>query len=239
MRKSGIPKGQSPREVWKEQWGKGYDIGPKNLRILPLMEELDKQGRLGRNIIDIGSGSTRMIGIYDGSVGGVYYPTEGKKIVRIDIAMPYPSRSIDSILEIRGDLEGIEDKSIAQLRRFVRVARHFGADPRQDIQIADTILLSEVLNYIDYKKTIGNIPRFLKRQGRLVIYNDPTRGFREVFSPAGLKANSELIAKLEEVGLGIEHLTCPRRHYGKEFSYPRIEGFGENDLVLLVAKKSG
>jgi len=238
MRKLAIPQGQSPLQVWKEQWGKGYDIGPKNLRILPLMEELDRQGKLGRHIIDIGSGSTSMVGIYDGSVGGVYYPTEGKRVVRIDIAMPYPSRASDAILEIRADLESMDDGSIARLRRFVLVARHFGVDPRKDVGLADTILLSEILNYIDYRRTIEGIPRFLKQQGRLVIYNDPMRGFSEIFSPAGVKDNFGLVAKLPDAGLEIEHLACPRRHYGKSFRYPHIEDFGENDLILLVARKA-
>lgn len=225
--------------MWKEQWGKGYDIGPKNLRILPLMEELDRQGRLGRNIIDIGSGSTRMVGIFDGSVGGVYYPTEGKRIVRIDIAMPYPIRASDGVLEIRADLENMEDGSMAQLRMLIRIMRHFGVNPRQEVQMADMILLSEVLNYIDYKRTIENIPRFLKHKGRLVIYNDPMRGFGEIFSPAGVKDNYGLVAKLPDAGLEIEHLTCPRRQHGKRAVYPRVEEFGENDLILLVAKKTG
>jgi hypothetical protein len=69
--------------------------------------------------------------------------------------------------------------------------------------VVDTMVLSSVLNYINYQEVIGELYSYLRDGGRLVIFNKPNRGgytHSHLFSPNRPPDNYELIHYLENNG---------------------------------------
>ncbi len=177
---------------WTPTYGKGYNLDKKQHTIKPLLERMETRGILGETIMDIGSGSIKM---YESepvgtnpkeritSMGsGIFYPAKGKKIVRVDIGLPAPIRTKKGIVEIKADAENLRPETFSDKVRFVQAARHLGISPRSRKKPVDSVLMSAVLNYVDFRKAITEASRYLKRGGRIIIHNEPGRGFSKLFS---------------------------------------------------------
>jgi len=90
-------------------------------------------------------------------------------------------------------------------------------------------VFSDLLNYVDYRKVLRGFAEYLKRDGRMIILNFPTRGNQALFSGKGLKDNRGLYRCLEEHGFEIEDKSFPCR--------PAGETDEAEELIVLVARK--
>jgi len=231
-------------EFWKRQWGCGYAPDFKRNEVVPILHAMDSMGRLGTVLLDLGSGSMSGRRCRD-PTPSLYYPTEGKRIVRIDFGMPYEHGSEGPLLELRADIEHLALDSIAQIRRYVRLSRHLGLDPKTDTPKADTIILCDILNYVDHRKVILSLLPHLSHGGRLFISNIPGMGPSEALSPLGVEGNRQLADFVTGSALEIEHLHHPSMippwmasMVQPSPQYPCIEPeIRDRGSMILVAKK--
>jgi len=93
----------------------------------------------------------------------------------------------------------------------------------------DTIVVSDTLNYVDFRKVLSACAKYLKPNGRVIVLNLPYRGNSSLFSEKGLKDNRELYTFLEEHHFEIEHKAFPKR--------PRNETDESEELIVLIARK--
>lgn len=230
------------RNFWKGEWGCSYAADFKKNEVAPLIGEIEAAGRLGRVILDAGSGSTHGRG-KSAMPKPFMYPVSGKIVVRTDIAMPTLSRVTGPILELQADIEDLSMDSLAQKRRFLAISRHLGFDLRHGQPEFNAMLFIDVLNYVDFRKTIAGLLPFLCDSGRMIISNFPGMGMPEAFSEAGVKKNSELSGYLGECGMRIEHLYHPPLVHpliapsrGRRPPYPHIsEDRHEGGSMIAVA----
>jgi hypothetical protein len=212
-------KGANP---WQEYWGETYAPELKQRLLKPLFDDLEKEGKIGNLIVDIGSGAqpvTRLLA-----------PRPERKRVFVDIAADNRG-SVDE-LKLRLDVEKIGNPEQLSCRKaLLRVCAFLQIDVRTGVEIerADTMVISDTLNYVDFRNVLSGLASYLKPNGRVVILNLPYRGNRTLFSDLGLKDNRELYPFLEEQGFEIEHKAFPKR--------PRNETDESEELIVLVARK--
>jgi SAM-dependent methyltransferase len=218
--------GKSPERgkesPWQEYWGETYAPELKQRLLKPVFDDLDSRGKIGDLIVDIGSGAR--------PVSRLLKARPGRKRVCIDIAADN-GESVDE-LRLRLDAEKVgEFARLSSRAALLRVCAFLGITPRKDLETerADVIVISDTLNYVDFRRVLGDFAKFLKPNGRLIILNLPYRGNCSLFSQGGLKDNHQLYAFLEEQHFEIEHKAFPKR--------PRNETDESEELIVLVAKK--
>jgi hypothetical protein len=215
---------QGAANPWQEYWGETYAPELKRRLLKPLLDDLENQGKLGNLIVDVGSGArpiTRLLAA-----------RPGRKWVCVDIAADNGG-SLDE-LRLRLDAEKIGHRHQLSFRKaLLRVSSFLKIDLRKGhhIQRADTMVISDTLNYVDFRKVLSGLASYLKRNGRIIILNLPYRGNQSLFSDLGLKDNRRLYPVLEELGFEIEQKSFPKR--------PRNETDESEELIVLVARKSG
>ena len=208
---------------WQEYWGETYAPELKQRLLKPLFAELEKEGKVGKLIVDIGSGSQPVTRLLE--------PRPGRKRVFVDIAAD--NRGSADELKLRLDAEKIGQLGQLSFRKaLVRVCAFLQINPRNEaeIQRADTIVISDTLNYVDFRKVLSGLASYLKPNGRIIILNLPYRGNHTLFSDLGLKDNRQLYPFLGEQGFEIEHKSFPKR--------PRNETDESEELIVLVARKT-
>jgi hypothetical protein len=94
---------------------------------------------------------------------------------------------------------------------------------------ADTIVYSDILNYVDFRKVLSGFAKYLKPDGRIIVLNLPHRGNHSLFSDHGLKDNLQFYAFLGKNHFEIEHKAFPKR--------PRNETDEADELIVLVARR--
>jgi hypothetical protein len=207
---------------WQEYWGETYAPELKQRLLKTLFAELDKEGKVGDLIVDIGSGAypvTRLLAA-----------RPGRKRVCVDIAAD--NRGSADELKLRLDAEKIGQSGQLSFRKaLLRVCAFLQINPRKEaeIQRADAMVISDTLNYVDFRKVLSGLAIYLKANGRIIILNLPYRGNHTLFSDRGLKDNRQLYPFLEEQGFEIEHKAFPKR--------PRNETDESEELIVLVARK--
>jgi hypothetical protein len=206
---------------WQEYWGETYAPELKQRLLKPVFDQLDREGKIGNLIIDIGSGAR--------PVSRLLEEKPGRKRICVDIAAEN-GESADE-LKLRLDAEKVQGFALLSSRKaLLRVDAFLGINPRKDqIERADTIVISDTLNYVDFQTVLSGFAKFLKPNGRIIILNLPYRGNHSLFSERGLKDNYQLYAFLEEQHFEIEHKTFPKR--------PRNETDESEELIVLVARK--
>ena len=173
-------------------------------------------------IVDDGSGAS--------PVTRLLKAKPGRKWVCVDIAADN-SRLPDE-LRIRLDAEKIGQFGTLSFRKaLLRVCEFLGIDPQAEAKTerADTIVFSDMLNYVDFRKVLHEFAKYLKPGGRIIVFNLPNRGNGLLFSDNGLKDNRQLYAFLEEHHFEIEHKAFPKR--------PRNETDESQEPIVLVARK--
>jgi SAM-dependent methyltransferase len=207
---------------WQEYWGETYAPELKQRLLKPLFIELEKEGKIGNLIVDIGSGAQAVTRLIE--------PRPGRKRVFVDIAAD--NRGSADELRLRLDVEKIGHPEQLSFRKaLLRVCAFLQINPRNEAEIhrADTMVISDTLNYVDFRKVLSGIASYLKPNGRIIILNLPYRGNHTLFSDLGLKDNRQLYPFLEEQGFEIEHKAFPKR--------PRNETDESEELIVLVARK--
>jgi len=233
------------RRNWRAFWG--YDYLDKSQTLRPLLEVMGQKGLLGRVIVDAGSGARWMrerMQIPDGTTSleakhsGIFIPALGKKIIRLDIASPKLFNETGNILEMRADIKRGKPDSKMQKGRFSRAAKFLGVDPRSKEPAVDTILFSQVLNYVDFRKTILGLSTYLKKGGRIIVWNTAGYGKTGLFSGGGLKNNASLVTFLSKNGFKIEHRSpIIGLHPRGEYPIIRKNGYQYEGLCLVAVKK--
>jgi hypothetical protein len=237
MKQEGLAPDDGRRRLWVSQWGSGYAPDFKRAEVAPILKQMESKGSLGNVLLDAGSGSLDR--------GESYYPLEGKRVVRIDIGMPYPHRIRGNVLELQADVEDKSPGSIRQLRRLLMISRHLGIDPRIQPLEFDTIILIDILNYVDFRETISSLLPFLRQDGRMFISNMPGMGIQGALSERGVQSNYELLSHIRVCGMIIEHLAQPPQlprwmiHGKAQSDYPSIQEGKANDKgsLILVSQK--
>ena len=212
-------KGANP---WQEYWGETYAPELKQRLLKPLFDELEKEGKIGNLIVDIGSGAQPVTRLLE--------PRPERKRVFVDIAADNRG-SVDE-LKLRLDVEKIGNPEQLSCRKaMLRVCTFLQIDVRTGVEMerADTMVISDTLNYVDFRNVLSGLASYLKPNGRIVILNLPYRGNRTLFSDLGLKDNCQLYPFLEEQGFEIEYKAFPKR--------PRNETDESEELIVLVARK--
>lgn len=213
---------QDAGNAWERNWGETYSADLKRHMLVPIFERLEREGKIGNLVVDVGSGAS--------PVTKLLPRTQDRKFVFIDIAGANTRTA--NTQGIRWDARKIGNPdSLSYRKALLRVTEFLGQDPRDKSQEPPTtaIVFSDFLNYVDFREVIGGFARFLCEGGRVVIANRPNRGIKEEFCERGLKNNADLCAFLAERQLEIE---------SKEFPY-RDEGSSEEaeEMMVLVAKQ--
>ncbi len=211
--------GQNP---WQKHWGKfSYDRDSKREFLTPIFKKLETEGKIGKVVIDVGSGAW--------SVADFLPRSSDRKNIAVDIAgrneKAFGAQKLNFDVEKIDQLDGLSYQ-----KALVRSAEFLGIDPRveQNTEQADTIIFSEILNYVDYQKVIEGFAKFLKPGGRLIIVNMPDRGLKSLFSEDGLKDNNDLYQFLLENNFVIE-----------EKQIPWSSSDESTAMIVLVAQKNG
>ena len=207
---------------WQPYWGEAYGPDLKQWLLNPVFEEMEKAGRVGDLIVDVGSGAR--------PVTRFFKPRPGRKRILVDIAADNTGseeeQKIRLDVEKAGDLGALSfRKALLRVCRFLKIAP--GAEGNSSR--ADMIVFSDLLNYIDFRKVLSGFSDYLKPGGRLVIVNLPMRGNQSLFSERGLKDNRHLYEFLAEHRFEIEHKAFPCRARG--------ETDESEELIVLVARK--
>jgi SAM-dependent methyltransferase len=207
---------------WQEYWGDSYAPELKQRLLEPVFGKLETEEKIGNLIIDIGSGAwpvTRLL-----------KTKPGRKRICVDIAADNVG-SLDE-LRIRLDAEKVGQFGALSFRKAIlRVCAFLEIDPKTDTKAerADTIVVSDTLNYVDFGRVLSSFANYLKPDGRIIVLNLPYRGNSSLFSDQGLKDNRKLYAFLEEHHFEIEHKAFPKR--------ARNETDESEELIVLVARK--
>jgi SAM-dependent methyltransferase len=208
---------------WQQYWGESYGPELKQWMLAPVFDRLEAEGKIGDLIIDVGSGAL--------PVTGILKPTPARKRICVDIASDNVASG--DTLGVRLDAEKagqLEDLSFRKV--LLRACAFLEINPRTEIQteLADTMVFSEVLNYVDFRKVLQGFSNFLKPGGRMIVINLPFRGNRSLFSERGLKDNRQLYAFLEELDFETEFKAFPKK--------PPQEADESEEFIVLVAKKN-
>ena len=209
---------------WQEYWGETYAPELKRALLKPVFERLESEAKIGNLIVDIGSCAVLVTRLLE--------TRPGRKRVCVDIAAD--NRAALDELRVRLDAEKAGQSGTLSFRKaLLRVRTFLEIDPKagQKVALADTIVISDALNYVDFRKTLSGFATYLKPAGRLVVLNLPYRGNRSLFSDRDLKDNRQLYSFLEEHHFVIEHKAFPKR--------PRNEKDESEELIVLVARKGG
>jgi SAM-dependent methyltransferase len=207
---------------WQEYWGESYAPELKQQLLRPVFGKLEAEEKIGNLIVDVGSGVS--------PVTRLLKTRPGRKRVCVDIAADNGG-SLDE-LRIRLDAEKAGQFLALSFRKaLLRVCAFLEINPKTDGKRgrADTIVFSDVLNYVDFRKVLSGFGKYLKPDGRIIVLNLPHRGNASLFSDNGLKDNRQLYAFLEEHHFEIEHKAFPKRS--------RNETDESEELIVLVARR--
>jgi hypothetical protein len=207
---------------WQEYWGEVYGPKLKQHLLRPFFDELEKEERIGNLILDLGSGAwpvTRLLGT-----------RPDRKRICVDIAADNV-KSLDE-LRIRLDAEKVgQVRTLSFQKAILRICTFLELNPRTETKIerVSTIVISDLLNYVDFRMVLTGFAKYLKTGGRIIIVNLPYRGNRSLFSDRGLKDNHQLYAFLKEYHFEIEKIAFPKR--------ARKVTDDSQELIVLVARK--
>lgn len=225
--------------VFSKDWESGheYDIELLYEQVVPILNRLRQEKKLGTVVADIGCGPYGVSSLID-------YPEA--KIIRVDIAAPDMQK--ESIRQFKADLRNIQKPTFAEKRQLVKTRKWLGdyhSSEEKDQPVVDTAILSAVLNYLPYKIVLPELIKYIKVGGRMLIFNAPKRGgftHSSVFHPQRAADNIQIVHTLEKdlsmdieianfEGMNIEELAANSKN--KEVGPVIEEGY-----MLLVARKN-
>jgi SAM-dependent methyltransferase len=207
---------------WQQYWGESYGRDLKQWLLKGVFDRLEAEAKIGSLIVDVGSGAL--------PVTQLLKAMPARKRICVDIAAD--NIALPDVLRLRLDAEEVGAWERLSFRKaMVRAGAFLGIDPGRsaDPEYADTIVFSDILNYVDFRKVLHGFAKYLKPDGRIIISNLPFRGNRSLFSANGLKDNFQLYAFLAEHDFEIEHKAFP------ELSPQETDE--SQELIVLVARK--
>lgn len=207
---------------WQQFWGESYRPALKQRLLQPVFSQLERERKIGDLIVDVGSGAAPVTQLLE--------TRPGRKRICVDIAADNV-RSLDD-LRIRLDAEKVGQFGALSFRKaLLRACAFLEINPKTEVNAerADAIVVSDTLNYVDFRKVLYGLAKYLKPNGRIIVFNFPDDGNRLLFSDQGLKDNRQLLSFFEEHNFEIEHKAFPKR--------AQNETDESEQLIVLVARK--
>ncbi|MBV8814807.1 MAG: class I SAM-dependent methyltransferase [Verrucomicrobia bacterium] len=209
---------------WQEYWGETYAPELKRALLKPVFDKLESEDKIGSLIVDIGSGAS--------PVTRLLASKPERKRICVDIAAD--NGGTPDELRVRFDAEKVGQAGVLSFRKaLLKICGFLEIDLKSvgEVELVDTIVVSDILNYVDFRKVLGGFAEHVKPGGRLIVLNLPYRGNRLLFSGRGLKDNRELYSFLEERHFEIEYKNFPKRSRNVKDE--------SEELLVLVARKRG
>lgn len=182
---------------WRRPDGRTPIYGPirAKVKLREVLEGLNGKGELGNRILDVGSAKT--VAQYLGFVAPI------QKVVAVDVVHDQQETDLSAslglpIMLLNGDVHYL-DRTLAseRLHQFLGLS--------DEAVRFDTIVLSDVLNYVDYRRVLEQCMRYLSPGGRIVIMNMAGAGLGEgMFDARGVKSNEALRNYLTYLGFNVE-----------------------------------
>lgn len=163
---------------WDAYWGRQYRQGEKD-KFNDVLADYDLGGLLGDVIVDVGSGAHP-------AVERLPARDDDRKVINIDFARPPestgPSMEWPTDYNATYDIGRINDGSYTSAKLEVNLARFLGIDPRTaSKEKVDSIICSNIFNYIDWKRTVRDLSAYLRPEGRFFVNNLSDFGLDEHF----------------------------------------------------------
>ncbi len=216
---------------WDSVWGMKYDQTLTEEVLKPFLCRLEENGLVGPVVFDIGCGA------FPASA----YLSGRNRLVCVDIAGE--ERVEHNKIKVRFDIGKWADSDSPETRRarskiraFLNIGQHDTLDGR-----VDTFILSNILNYFDYRQGIAQFRKLLRANGRLIVLNRPYKGGYFLASGRGLTNNSRFIEYLEGSGFLIEELQAwinPLFVKENEGAPLRDKNTFDFSLLMLSARKN-
>ena len=194
---------QGAETIDRQTDGGGYGPLPVKHRVRKLLQELERQGKIGRLILDVGSGPV--------PVSSTLFYSGKHVVIGVDIALrkpvyrwPLPS----PILLVKGDVQHL-DQALRQPEVEDFMAKAHG----EEAAAFDFVVLSDILNYVDYRQVLRDVVKLMHSGARLVLVNMAGAGETRRFSDKGIKSNADLVDYVKELGLEIEINKSPALNF--------------------------
>ncbi|MBI5553487.1 MAG: hypothetical protein HY917_01980 [Candidatus Diapherotrites archaeon] len=123
------------------------------------------------------------------------------------------------------DLNAIRGESLLKIRRETQ--KELEKEGIRETRF-DAIVLSHVLNYVDYKLLLAVLPEFLQKNGQVFINHVTDYGLPAFFSVNRPKNVQEILQTLQETGYWVKE---------KNLLSPRFPPYQKNKRLILVAQK--
>jgi hypothetical protein len=205
----------------------GYDYEYKLMQVLPVLLIMQKEGKLGNVIADIGAGPKSIVNQLKG---------EDLKLVKIDIAGE--SFSTDSEIQQKMDVEKLHNLDW-QTKKTLLSMREWLEGNNIDTQhgpVVDTMVISDLLNYVDYKQTLPSLLKFIKPGGRVIIVNTPGYGYITKFAEdhKRLHGNLDIVLLLRDNNVDVVSLLLNGKVFTEE---TKLESVDQDSMICIGVVK--
>ncbi|OGG44387.1 hypothetical protein A2841_01775 [Candidatus Kaiserbacteria bacterium RIFCSPHIGHO2_01_FULL_48_10] len=189
------------REAQRMFWTRGRNAADYHWQqtkvngVQKYLKGFDRASMIGDVVVDVGGGQRPV---------SFFLRKPGRKILSIDFVKPKIGNG--DIKHLKGDIREISNlKSFARRKALLKTAEWLGVDSRSaSPQQIDTLIFSDVLNYVPYEATIRAFAPHLKENGTLIVLNQPGRGFGGLedflFDDLGVKHTPKMIRTIERIG---------------------------------------
>src|SRR6516162_9638650 len=146
---------QNDPNPWQRYWGESYGAESKQLLLKPVFTKLETEEKIGDLIVDVGSGAS--------PVTELLKAKPARKRICIDVAADNVGSLND--LRIRLDAEKVgQFGSLSFRKALLRVCAFLGINPKTEAKTerADTLVFSDMLNYMDFRKVLNRFAKYLK-----------------------------------------------------------------------------
>ncbi|MFH1667646.1 MAG: hypothetical protein ABH884_01310 [Candidatus Komeilibacteria bacterium] len=189
--------------------------------LLPFLRKHKKN--MGENILEIGPFFYPLINPKEFPNINIFYWENDYHVLKY-LSKKYKNKSV---YPIHCDLNRIEGNSLLKLK--LETQKYFRNINQRSISF-DAVIISHVLNYIDYKLLLLVLKEFLRKDGLIFINNVVDYGLPAFFSDMRPKSIPSTIKSVKETGYIImekEIFESPNKKHQK------------NKRLILVAKSNG
>ncbi len=165
---------------------------------------LERSGGLGDRILELGDGGNPL--------SAVMYPK--KKIVALALRPPKDIEQKGNVLTVRADVERIESMSPEDRHAIDLVLREgkpsSQLSPPHLYSQFDTIVISNLLNYVDAQKVAGEVLANMSPGASVVVQNSVLLyATKSSLNPRGVKTNAELVNLFRRRNIDVQVFGLP------------------------------
>jgi len=213
------------RRFSNEYYGTSYSPRSTRQRGMSLLLKLHKENKLGKLVLDVGS-STNPLSF-------AFATNRGHVILCVDIALGNNKEYIDwrgaiysPMIIVKGDVQDI-DRVLQK-----QIVKELFKDNNIQSPKFDSVICSDILNYVNYQKVLIDVLRHMKQDSCLIIVNMAGIVAEErLASEYGVKSNAELLSFLKWMRLNIEDYDPAMLDYTDDVDTP------QRDIIICTATK--